>query len=205
MELGSAGQWGIGDWHSRLGALKALGVLMLAMIAVHVVNALILGHAWDRYGILPASADGLWPGVVSAPLLHVSNLHLANNLMVLAVLGGMAALVAGNARFIAATVFIAIIGGACTWLIARSGSHIGASGLVFGYFGFLVGQGLFRQSLVSLVIAGVVTFLYGANIFFGIFFPKGCTSWEGHLAGALAGLAYARLELFFVGRRGSHR
>lgn len=205
MGLVFAGPWGTGDWRSRVGALKALGVLMLAMIAVHVVNALIFGHAWDRYGILPARADGLWPGVVSAPFLHISNLHLANNLMALAVLGGMAALVAGNARFIAATVFIAIIGAVCTWLIARSGAHIGASGLVFGYFGFLVGQGLFRQSLASLVIAGVVTFLYGANIFFGIFFPRGCTSWEAHLAGALAGLAYARLELFFLGRRGIRR
>ena len=202
MAVGTAGNWSIGEWRSRLGALKALGVLMLAMIAVHVVNALILGHALDRYGILPARVEGLWPGVVSAPLLHVSNLHLANNLIALAALGGMAALVAGNARFIAATVFIAIIGGACTWLIARGGSHIGASGLAFGYFGFLVGQGLFRQSLASLVVAGVVTILYGANIFFGIFFPKGCTSWEGHLAGTLAGLAYARLELFFLSRRG---
>lgn len=190
-----------GDWHSRLGALKALGVLMLAMIAVHIFNALILGHAWDRYGIRPAGAEGLWPGVVSAPFLHVSNVHLLNNLVVLALLGGMTALTAGNARFVAATVFIAIVGGAFTWLLARSGSHIGASGLVFGYFGFLVGQGLFRQSLLSLVVAGVVTFLYGTNIFFGIVFPKGCTSWEGHLAGALAGLAYARLEVLAASGR----
>jgi membrane associated rhomboid family serine protease len=192
--------WNTREWRSRVGALKALGVLMLAMIAVHLVNALILGHAWDRYGILPARTDGLWPGVVSAPFLHVSNLHLANNLIALVVLGGMAAMVAGNARFVWATLFIAIVGAAGTWLIARSGSHIGASGLVFGYFGFLVGQGLFRQSILSLVVAAGVTFLYGANIFFGIFFPKGCTSWEGHLAGALAGLGYARLELFFIRR-----
>ena len=63
-----------------------------------------------------------------------------------------------------------------------------------------MGQGLFRQSLLSLVVAALVTFVYGANIFFGIFFPKGCTSWEGHLAGALAGLAYARAELWFLKR-----
>ena len=193
------------DWRSRLGALKALGVLMLAMIAMHVFNALVLGHSWDRYGIRPAGVDGLWPGVVSAPFLHVSNVHLANNLVVLAVLGGMAALISGNARFIAATVFIAVVGGAFTWLIARSGSHIGASGLVFGYFGFLVGQGLFRQSLLSLAVAGVVTFLYGTNIFFGIVFPKGCTSWEGHLAGALAGLAYARLEVVVASGKARRR
>jgi len=202
MAFGATANWSTSEWRSRLGALKALGVLMLVMIAVHAFNALILGHAWDRYGILPARADGLWPGVVSAPFLHVSNLHLANNLIALVVLGGMVAMVAGNARFVGATIFIAVAGAAGTWLIARGGSHIGASGLVFGYFGFLVGQGLFRQSVFSLVVAGVVTFLYGANIFFGIFFPKGCTSWEAHLAGALAGLGYARLELLFVkGRR----
>lgn len=187
-------------WPSQLRAFKALGFLMAAMIAVHVFNALILGHAWDRHGIRPSGTDGLWPGVVAAPFLHISNLHLVNNLIVLAVLGGMAALVAGNARFLAATAFIVLVGGALTWLIARDGSHIGASGLVFGYFGFLVGQGLFRQSLLSLFVATAVTFFYGANIFFGIFFPRGCTSWEGHLAGALAGLAYARLELLGVRR-----
>jgi len=193
--------WSSAEWRSRLGALKALGVLMLAMISLHAFNALVLGHAWDRYGILPARADGLWPGAVSAPFLHVSNLHLANNLVALAVLGGMAAMVAGNKRFIAATVFIVLAGAAGTWLIARGGSHIGASGLVFGYFGFLVGQGLFRQSPLSLVVAVAVALLYGSNIFFGIFFPGGCTSWEAHLCGALAGLAYARAELWFVGRR----
>ena len=201
MSLAFAGNWSTSEWRSRLGALKALGVLMAAMIVVHAFNALILGHAWDRYGILPARADGLWPGMVSAPFLHVSNLHLANNLIALVALGGMAAVVAGNERFVWATIFIAFVGAAGTWLIARGGSHIGASGLVFGYFGFLVGQGLFRQSLLSLVVAGVVIFFYGVNIFFGIFFPRGCTSWEGHLAGALAGLAYARAELWFVKHR----
>jgi membrane associated rhomboid family serine protease len=188
------------DWPSRLKAFKALAALMAAMIAVHVVNALVLGHAWDRYGIRPRGVDGLWPGMFAAPFLHVSNVHLLNNLVVLAVLGGMAALVSGNKRFLGATAFIVLAGGALTWLIARSGSHIGASGLVFGYFGFLVGQGVFRQSIGSLLIACLVTFFYGANIFFGIVFPKGCTSWEAHLAGALAGLAYARLELL-AGRR----
>jgi membrane associated rhomboid family serine protease len=139
--------------------------------------------------------------VLAAPFLHVSNVHLANNLIVLLMLGGMSALVAGNKRFIAATVFIVLVGGVLTWVFARSGSHIGASGLVFGYFGFLVGQGLFRQSLGTLLLAAAVTFVYGANIFFGIVFPKGSISWEAHLAGALAGVAYARLEVIASRRR----
>ena len=188
------------DWPSRLRASKALAALIAAMIAVHVFNAFVLGHAWDRYGIQPRGGDGFWPGVVTAPFLHVSNVHLVNNLVVLSVLGGMVALVAGNARFLAATAFIVVAGGALTWLIARSGTHIGASGLVFGYFGFIVGQGVFRQSIGSLLIACLVTFLYGTSIFLGIVFPKGSVSWEAHLAGALAGLAYARLELL-AGRR----
>ena len=169
---------------------------MAVMIAVHLVNAYALGHAWDRYGIHPrGGVDGLWPGIVAAPFLHVSNVHLVNNLIVLAVLGGMSALTAGNQRFLAATAFIVLAGGALTWVFARSGSHIGASGLVFGYFGFLVGQGIFRQSLLMLLVAMVVTFFYGANIFLGIVFPKGSISWEAHLAGAVAGVVYARLDV----------
>ena len=60
--------------------------------------------------------------------------------------------------------------------------------------GFTV-QGADGNGGVTLILAAAITFFYGANIFFGIVFPKGCTSWEAHLAGALAGLAYARLEL----------
>ena len=169
---------------------------MAVMIAVHLINAFVLGHAWDRYGIHPrGGVDGLWPGIVAAPFLHVSNVHLVNNLIVLGVLGGMSALVAGNSRFIAATAFIVLAGGALTWVFARSGSHIGASGLVFGYFGYLCGMGIFRQSLLMLLVAAVVTFFYGANIFFGIVFPKGSTSWEAHLAGAVAGFGYAWIEV----------
>ena len=189
------------DWTSRLKACQALAALIAVMVAAHVVNALVLGHAWDRYGIHPRSFDGLWPGIVAAPFLHVSNAHLANNLIALLILGGMSALVAGNKRFIAATVFIVLAGGALTWAFARSGSHIGASGLVFGYFGFIVGQGIFRQSLASLLIACVVTFFFGTSIFLGIVFPKGSISWEAHLAGALAGLTYARLEMLGGRRR----
>jgi len=59
---------------------------------------------------------------------------------------------------------------------------------------------VFRQSIGSLVVACLVTFFYGTSIFLGIVFPKGSVSWEAHLAGALAGLAYARLELL-SGRR----
>jgi membrane associated rhomboid family serine protease len=189
------------NWPSRFKAFKALAALMAAMIMVHIVNALVLGHSWDQYGIRPRGLDGLWPGVVVAPFLHVSNAHLLNNLVVLGLLGGMSALVSGNARFLAATAFIILAGGTLTWLFARSGSHIGASGLVFGYFGFIVGQGIFRQSIVSLLVAVVVTFFYGTSIFLGIVFPKGSTSWEAHLAGALAGVVYARLDVAATGRR----
>ena len=177
---------------------------MAAMIAVHLVNAFVLGHAWDRYGIHPrGGVDGWWPGIIAAPFLHVSNMHLYNNLVVLAVLGGMSALTAGNRRFVAATVFIVLVGGALTWIFARSGSHIGASGLVFGYFGFLLGQGIFRQSPPMLLVAVVVTFFYGASIFLGIVFPKGSISWEAHLACAVAGLVYARLDVAIGRNRGA--
>jgi membrane associated rhomboid family serine protease len=51
-----------------------------------------------------------------------------------------------------------------------------------------------------LLVAVVVTFFYGANIFLGIVFPKGSISWEAHLAGAVAGVVYARLDVA-LGRR----
>jgi membrane associated rhomboid family serine protease len=83
-------------------------------------------------------------------------------------------------------------------LFGRSAFHIGASGLVFGYFGFLVAVGLYERRIVSLAIASVTLFYYGGMIF-GVLPVNSFVSWEGHLFGLVAGIVAART---FAARRG---
>ena len=78
------------------------------------------------------------------------------------------------------------------WLVGRPAVHIGASGLVFGYFGYLLAQGWYERSFVSIAVAVAVLLLYG-SIIFGVLPQGGFISWEGHLFGLVAGVLAARM------------
>lgn len=75
-----------------------------------------------------------------------------------------------------------------------SAYHIGASGLIFGYFGYLIAAGIFERSLKSILLAVLVGLLYGGMIF-GVMPGRVGVSWEGHLFGFLAGAGYAWLSI----------
>ena len=79
------------------------------------------------------------------------------------------------------------------WLFGRTAFHIGASGLVFGYFGYLVSRGLWDTSIASLFIAGLALILYG-SILFGVVPTQDFISWEGHLFGLVGGILAARFN-----------
>ena len=78
------------------------------------------------------------------------------------------------------------------WIFGRDAYHIGASGLVFGYFGFLVAVGIYEKSLSSLTIASFAVFYYGGLIY-GVLPTESFISWEAHLFGLMAGVLAARI------------
>jgi len=73
------------------------------------------------------------------------------------------------------------------------GYHIGASGLIFGYFGYLVARGWYERSIRSILIALVTLFFYGGLVL-GVLPTNTYISWEGHLFGLLAGIVAARIQ-----------
>ncbi|BBX72656.1 rhomboid family intramembrane serine protease [Mycobacterium shinjukuense] len=157
------------------------------------------GNRLDVNGIRPLETDGLW-GIIFAPLLHANWAHLMANTVPLLVLGFLMTL-AGLSRFVWATAIVWILGGFGTWLIGNMGSscgptdHIGASGLIFGWLAFLLVFGLFVRKVTDIVIGLVVLFAYG-GILLGampVLGRCGGVSWQGHLCGALAGVAAAYL------------
>jgi membrane associated rhomboid family serine protease len=160
------------------------------MWAAEVLDT-ILGGDLDQYGIEPREVDGL-VGIATAPFLHIDFAHLIGNTIPFLLLGAAIAL-SGLARVLGATLIVALVGGAGTWLVAPSNTeHIGASGLVFGYASYLIARGVFSRNLVHLVVGVVVLGLYGTTLLFGVV-PADGVSWQGHLFGAVGGVVAARL------------
>lgn len=172
-----------------LGGLQSVSWLLLVIWLVHLINSQ-LGLVFNGYGIYPREIASL-PGVLVWPLLHGNVTHLLMNSAPLLVLGFFVAL-RGPRVFFTATVMIAVVAGLGVWLIGRPAYHIGASGLVFGYFGFLIAVGFYEKSTASLLVAMLVMLFYGGMLF-GVVPQGGFVSWEGHLCGLLAGVLAARL------------
>jgi membrane associated rhomboid family serine protease len=164
--------------------------LLGIMWAVEILDHLPFLHL-DRFGIQPRRAAGL-PGIVLAPFLHDGFGHLVVNSVPFIVLGGIVLL--GGARiFWGVTLFVTLLGGLGVWLFAGSFSnHLGASGLIFGYLGFVLARGVFEKSLPWMLVACAVLVIYG-GLLFGVLPSQAGVSWQGHLFGFLAGIGAARL------------
>lgn len=156
---------------------------------IELIN-LVLGHGLSRFGILPRTVSGL-PGVLFAPFLHGSVGHLLMNTLPFLVLGSLV-LLHGRRTFFTITPLIIVISGLGVWLMGRSAIHVGASSLIFGYFGFLVFRGIIERSITSLGIS-IITFAVYGGLLWGIFPGAVGVSWEGHLFGFLTGILCARI------------
>ncbi|MEU9181955.1 rhomboid family intramembrane serine protease [Streptomyces sp. NPDC048550] len=180
---------------SRTDRAKAAGKLMLGWVAllwlIEVVD-LATGHALDAYGITARTADGL-TGIPLAPFLHFGFGHVASNSVPLLVLGFVAAL-GGIRRFLALCAVVVCVDGLGVWLISASNTiTAGASGLVFGLFGYLLIRGFVERRPLG-VLAGIAIGAYwGAGILTGIMPTDSTVSWQGHLFGLLTGIAAAFL------------
>jgi membrane associated rhomboid family serine protease len=172
----------------RLKKTHWVVVLLLALWAVEAVNFL-LHHSLDAWGIVPRTLAGL-RGIVCAPFLHASVEHLAVNSVPLLVLGWLIT-ISERADFRRITVFVGLASGALVWLFGRGGAaHLGASGLITGYLGFLLARGALARSLQSVMIALITVLLYGGLVY-GLLPRNDAVSWEAHLFGFLVGIAAA--------------
>ena len=167
-----------------------IGVLVAVMWVVEIVNK-IDGQRLNGDGIHPRSLSGL-PGIISAPFLHAGFNHLIGNTIPFVVLGLIIA-AAGARRVIEVTAVVIAIAGLGTWLTAPGhSSTVGASGVVFGYAGFLIARGFFTRKIGALAVAGVVALAFGGALASDLI-PHAGVSWQDHLFGALGGILAARV------------
>jgi membrane associated rhomboid family serine protease len=131
-------------------------------------------------------------GILFAPWLHASLTHLLANTGGLVILGWLC-MWPRIANFWQATIGAMLGAGLCAWLLGAPYTvHIGASGLVFGYAGYLVARGYYTRHVLAMLVALFVAASYGLTMLFGLMPIYPGVSWQSHLGGALGGILAAR-------------
>jgi membrane associated rhomboid family serine protease len=162
------------------------------MWVVTAINLVLLRGAWLVDGVRAHDPTGVWPNVLFAPFLHVSLAHLVANTVPFAILGGMIAL-QSPWRFVAVSVAGAVGGAIVAWLLGPPFSvHVGASGLVFAYFGWIIARAVRERSVLAIVLALVTLVIYG-GVLWGLSPFQIGISWQDHLGGLLGGIILARV------------
>jgi membrane associated rhomboid family serine protease len=157
--------------------------------AIEMIN-LFTGRILSQLGTIPRYVPGL-KGIILGPFVHGSLQHYFSNIIPLCIFTYLL-LQYGLKRYLQVTLWIMITSGLLVWLFARPATHIGVSGVVYGYFGYLVLAGFLSGKFKLIIISVLVAFFYGGLIF-GILPSSSFVSWESHLFGFIAGLVAAKL------------
>jgi membrane associated rhomboid family serine protease len=171
-------------------------VLMCALIPVlfgiEGIDRLTGGQLDRDVGIRPHHLDGL-DGVIFAPFLHASFTHLYANSVALIVTGTFVAAL-GVARFAVVSMFIAVVSGLGVWFLGNPNTLVvGASGVIFGYFGYLFIRGIIERSMWGISVGLLIGLLYGAALQGALPSDHDYISWQAHLFGLVGGLVAAVL------------
>ena len=169
-------------------AIFIVGVLAI-MWGLEIFDLLLPFIELDNWGIVPRRPRGL-RNIFFAPFLHVGLGHLIANSVPFLVLGWLVAL-RSRRDLLLVSIITALVSGLGVWLIAPTNTiHLGASGVIFGYLGYLLARAYFERSCASLAIAAIVFIVYGSMLWgvlptTGLFGAR--ISWQGHLFGFLGG------------------
>jgi membrane associated rhomboid family serine protease len=176
----------------RLRAI-VLSVFVGLMWVVRAIDTLIPGQMSSAgYGVIPRTLSGLY-NIPMSTFIHVDWDHLISNTVPLLILGALV-LVRGTYEFLFIIFVTTFVSGFGTWLFGEGDTqHVGASGIVFGFFGYLVFRTAFDRKISSAIIALAVAIAYGSAMTYSLI-PEESVSWSGHFFGFVGGFAAARLR-----------
>jgi membrane associated rhomboid family serine protease len=174
--------------HTQLWVLVGLPGFCWALVVVDFFLP------WERsllhYGVHPRDVDSL-VNILFVPFLHAGFAHVIANTFGFVVFGWLV-LVRSSRQFAVVSVISAITSGLGCWLFGWPGTiHVGGSGVIFGYLGFLLVWGFIERSLTSIALTLLVAVVFGGMLW-GVLPERAGVSWQGHLFGLIGGVLAAR-------------
>ncbi len=155
------------------------------MWGIHLAQQ-VFNFSLVNWGILPLRKAG-WQGIFFSPLIHGDWGHLLANTFPIFFLGALTLFFYRRVAF-ASLLIIYLLSGMLTWALPfQGGWHIGASGVIYGLWAFIICNGILRRNLRAIALALIVVFYFGGMLA-GILPGQESISWQGHLAGLLAGV-----------------
>ena len=175
------------------GAKSRMQMLALFLGSIWAVSCLgFIFPLQNALGIEPRSLFGLL-GIATAPWVHGNFAHLMTNTVPLLVLGWLA-MFPKQEDFWSAIIGSAACAGLTAWLLGGTNTvHIGASGLVFGLFGFILARGYYARRPVDLLAALAAATTYGVSMLWSLLPVYPSVSWQSHLGGVIGGVLTARM------------
>jgi len=176
-------------FNNILRTAVAMGLFTAALWVIHFIDTVLLHNALKRrFSIIPRSGSPL--SILIAPFLHVNWRHLASNTIPFFILGSLV-LIQGQLIFWVTTLTIILISGLGVWIFGKPNTqHMGASGLILGYFGYTLASVFFSPDLAAIIIAVVVAVLYLGLIWQVVPLKKGVST-TAHLFGFVGGIVAA--------------
>lgn len=163
--------------------------LVALMAFIHLFSMVGLAGSAASWGNHPREISGL-TGILTSHFRHASWGHWLSNAIPLVMLAGTSAALLPKATK-RAWLIIPLVGGILLWIFGRDAIHIGASGLVYGWFFFLVSMAFLNRSAAAIIGLLFAFALFGGLIW--VFEAGPGVSWEGHVSGASAGILAAWL------------
>lgn len=152
----------------------------------------LLGGMISSHGIVPRDISHL-SGILVYPYAHVNLSHIMSNTAPLFFLTLLFFLkTSGNIfRWFA----IMFLSGFLLWCFGfQNAVHIGASGIIYGLFGYIITDGFFKRNALSIVLSILVLSLYAIPMLIGLLPRNNGVSWDGHLYGFIAGVVVSYLS-----------
>jgi membrane associated rhomboid family serine protease len=161
-----------------VGFVAILWIIQLANVADHYQLTM-------SYGIRPRHLGSL-PDIVTAPFLHVSWTHIESNSGPLFIFGFLAAY-RGVGRFLGLTALVIVVSGLAAWFYGSVGTiGAGASGVVFGYLGYILVRGFFDRRGIDIMLGAVMALCFAYQ--FTVLLPHAGIGWQAHIGGLAAGV-----------------
>lgn len=178
------------------GRFRTPLIILTSLVAIfwllELIDVFLLDQRLNSFGLRPRTVAGLF-GIALMPFLHGGLSHLTANTLPFLVLGGLVIL-RRMRDFFTVTLVTLLVTGLGLWLLGNGRTvYIGASGLVFGYFGFLLVRGYFDRNVQSIAIAIVVFLFYGGLLWGLVPHNHPGVSWAAHFLGFIGGAVAARM------------